>query len=531
MFQKYDLLGWTTLVVSFLLINVYCLNINLNADSSFPLRYISALFDSAPHLISVQPGSRIFPEWFYSAIVSIFTSHPLQWLRGVILINITVLLLSLYYFCRTLQYTATNAKLICSLILSLIPALNIFHHNVLVYFVFSPGIHGFYIAYIIFSFALTYQILTAKQTTFQMLFYFLIVSLCAFSNVAFLLAVLPSCVLLIIWLKAKSQIHWKPILSWSVITVIAIVASNILISAVDQLDSIILMSQSQPMFEVGIKPWLFENNRLYHQLNDRTVSGYSFEILLFSVITSLIILIKSLFRKAITNSVVVNLLFIPWLFVFLLAMWSINKGNVRWIPFLLLFSPFILLSNLNYLIHWIKFRYLSTLCWVFITAGVISFILFKKPNTPYIRYHQIIPILESLRSQNKINQFGLADYWVGNMAHDSDFELAPISSSGRPRFFATNLFKAWSWDGQKLQRKKMTFLVNVCGENMKCAFDEEKLSKTLGPFDEKINKPVGNKAYLIYIYKEGINLSAYYDYAESIIKQQAPTLYSNYLTQ
>jgi|GEM_PF-4979394 len=530
MSKKPDLLTAFILLASLVLLNVYCLNININTDSSFSLRYVLSLSDQAPDLLVVQPGNRLFPEWAYSFLIAQVTQDPLLWSRLMIAINTLLLAGTTCYFASTLGLKQRDAINATAMLLLITPATALLHHHYHIYFIHSPGIHGHYVPYILLAFALSLQLLnraTATTNPWHGLFYVLVLAACAGSNIAFVLAVVPSLMSVILWQSWKQETNLKKVSVWALLTFTGLALSWLWVALVAHLDAFSLKSLGSTWFNQSFIDWLSLDNRYLHQVADREISGYAAEIMVASLVSSVVVLVLHL-RKASSNSLtVVNLLYMSWVPVFLLAMWAVDKENIRHTPFLLLAAPAMLIINV---LSWWPNSWSRNLYWttiaVFLCATSATLIYFDD-SKPYIQNHRVMDLLKQLKNEGQINHHGLSDYWVANMAGTSPFTMAPIMPNGRPHGFANDLLDVWQWQDQQPSHKNMTFIVNKCSLSNQCALRVNAIKRHYGPWDQRFELVDNNKIFYVYVYSQGIDLKVFYQQMERLVKYHKPVIHQS----
>lgn len=499
--------------MTFVVINIFCLRINLNADTLFPFRYTNSIQSGAPFLLIVQPGSRIFPEWLYSFVAYNFTKEPLAWSRVVIAINITMLMVSLHYLFSKLGYKKNQRTLWLVVVMLIIPVFYLPHINVLIYFVFSPGIHGFYIPYMFLILGMSYQFIRDEPISKSMIaFMFILGVLLVFSNVNFVVMALAPISAISIFMIVVGGYGIKQCCQvvgfTSLITVTGIVMAKLL---PDLFDSIYLSENNIVFFKIGLLDWL-QNNSLFNDLKNRKISGYLLEATYLSIISSFwVVFIK---KQKFTPAYYLNAFFIFSVLVFFVVVWVLDKGVIRLMPQVILLSPFILVYNLisGYVAKQ-KSTLVLSLTLAYIIIGGVSTYIFYSENRPYIQHNFIHNQIKLLKKRNVIKGDGLANYWIAHTNYNPDTTILPVTYTLQPYLFASNAKLFWKFKSKEIPTKRLiSYVINdKRRKTKKWSISEKAIIKNFGMYDQIIDYQFKGRFYKLYIYSDGINTTKIYE--------------------
>ena len=511
---------WSVFALAIIILNIYCLRINLNADSLFPYRYIAALFSDNKNLIIIQPGSRIFPEWLYSALAYQLTTESMAWSRIVIFFNALLLGLSFLYLFKKLGFDQQKTLLFTVVGLLIIPIQNLLHLNVLIYFIFSPGLHGFFMPYLIFCLALFIGWHAQVKTSKLSVVVFIVISgLLIASNLNFMLALLIPLSILILILMAFKQMKPQLGLKLYIIILVSIVLGVLLAKALQLIPGLKFLQNHFNFFEVSFSDWL-KNNELMNKMRTRKIVGYIFEIFVISQLLSIYSIYHFVNRKQSGGDklVLLNIIHLIWPPLIIVALWVINKQSIRLMPYILIFSPLLLVINTVQVFK----KQLNTvyLLLLILLLSIISTYVFMDTNRPYIQHNNIDETLLGLQESNQIKGVGLSDYWISNAIFHKDLELLPIDTLGKALIFAMDAKAFWHQGEVNINNEKfIDFIVNRKKiKANKWVLNEKALNKMFGQWDNYIDKNIDNKSYRIYLYTNGIDKKSFYDNLNTQLK-------------
>lgn len=516
------LLYGLTLIMVLIVINVFCFRINLNADTLFPLRYITSIQSGDPFLLFVQPGSRVLPEWAYSYIAYYFVQGPIPWSRVVIGMNILVLVYSLHYLFTKFGFQLYQKALWIVVMVLIIPVLYLAHQNVLIYFVFSPGIHGFYIPYLFICLGIYYQFINQKPIPKQLIILMSVIgALLISSNLNFVIMAIMPIVAVSVNLRLIGTIDKKQLLQ--VTGYSALVTSlGLILSTIFKISfgSIYFSANDFELFEQDLFEWLKQNS-LFQEISNRKTSGYWLEISFLTIASSVWTLVYNKSQK-VTPAFMLNLFFLLSIPIFLTTAWILDKGIIRLMPQVILLSPFLLVFNLTsgYLgTKTKKFTYSFALC--FMLLATISTYVFYTESRPYIQHQFIHDKIQSLKSQNIIKGDGLSNYWIAHTNFSQTTKILPVSMYLRPNVFASDIQANWHYLNDRIKTPLMIdFVINDKRQSAKkWSINEKLLIKKMGKYSQSINYKFNKRLYKVYIYENGINSTGFYNALEDEISQ------------
>lgn len=515
---RFDRFNWLFLACCLILLNISLLAVNVNADNAFALRYTNIMWQGYPFSLLIQPGHRFFPELFYSHIGYAFTVDPILWSRIVLATNSLVLTCSIYYFVKTLGLSNINASITTGGILCSIPILNLLHPTLYHYYVFSHGIHGFLISYILIVLALFYRLLKEPLNMFQVISLILLCALCIISNISFLLAsVVPFGGYLVMIMLRKDVLDYRPLTQWLMIMCCSFVISYLLQIWLGGLSLFSFEEIKTKPIKEEVFLW-FQQSRMVEQLLDIKVSGYFLYVLVASVISSIITLTYHKRNSFLNGQFFVNSIFLSWIPLYLLAFWYLGAANIRHIPFILLFAGPVLVLNILNFIGFNMFLHKLKVAAVILLATVASILFFQTSYQPYVHYAELYDHLQELKNQKKIGYNGLSNYWVSGVSFNNGFNIQPITYSGEPLSFANDILASWDWTEDKKKERKYTFIVNVCTN--KCHYEQDKLVNYFGKYSEVDIFESGDKSYEIYIYPNGAQTQSYYQSLMNLVNKK-----------
>lgn len=503
---------WSVFASAIIILNIYCLRINLNADSLFPYRYIASLFSGTKNLIIIQPGSRIFPEWLYSAIAYQLTTDSMVWSRIVIFFNSLLLGLSFLYLFKKMGFDQQKTLLFTTVGLLIIPILNLLHLNVLIYFIFSPGLHGFFMPYLIFCLALFIGWYSqTKISKLSVTFFIVTCSLLIASNLNFMLAFLIPLAALILILIVFKQVKLQLGLKFYIIILASVVFGVLLAKVLPFIPGLKFLHNDFSFFNVRFSDWV-KNSELIHKIHTRKIVGYFFEIFVISQLLSVYCIYHFVKRKQNRSDklVLFNIIHLMWPPLLIFAFWAINKQSIRLMPYVLLFSPMLLVINtIQVFKKQLNSVYLLILV---LLLSIISAYAFWDVKRPYIQHKNIENTLLKLQESNQIQGAGLSDYWISNISFDKNLELLPIDKFGKALLFAVDAKQFWQKGVVNIKNEKnIDFIVNRKRiKANKWVLDEKGLIEMFGQWDDYIDKNIDNKIYRIYLYTNGVDKKLFY---------------------
>ena len=507
---------WSVVLLALALLNLYCLRINVNADSLFPFRYVRSLLEDPELFLVVQPAARFFPEWLYAWLAYLISPDPLIWSRIVIAINTSILALSLVYFFTVLGYQKKQVLSLTVAGLLLIPVLNLLHLNVLVYFVFSPGIHGTLISFLLVSAALVYGWITkGRINKVQALVFVLLNSALIASDViyvmAFSLPVLAVMMYLYLFKKQSARVSF----TISGLVVMSIAVGTVVLELLQGWD-IFLLQQGGGFSGLSVLAWL-QDNRLFEQMLDRDVAGFLLEVIAVSYLVSGVFVITRI-KRSLTGLEWFNVLHLTWLPILLCAMWYADKENLRLIPHLILLSPLVLICNVMY---WFKHKYSSqVLLWMTLALGGLVTFLNYDSKRPSVTHTSIYEYLNVLADQGKIGPYGLGDYWLSHSTYPGEIELWTITSQAKPYVFASNALNYWHYPNGEKQPRQFHFIVNRKNEGAKkWVLDVKALEDTFGRWQQTLGYQYRNKMYEIYVFDQPMETDLFYQSLERSLQK------------
>jgi len=500
------------ILLTLIIINLFCLRINLNADTLFPYRYIEIIQSGNPFLLFIQPGSRIFPEWLYSYIAYFFTQEPIPWSRFVIAINTLMLVSSLHFFFTKLEFHPFEKGFWIAFMVLILPVLYLVHQNVLIYFIFSPGVHGFYIPYMFFNLGAYFQFIN-KNVLSRLLIVLIFISnsILVSSNLNFVIMAIAPIIAISFCLTTLGTIKLKQFLQVTGFGVMIIIA-GLLIAAIfhNLFEQIHFTSNNFEYFKHDLVNW-FKQNDLLQDIHNRKTSGYWLEITYLTIISSLWSIFTNSTRK-LTPAIILNLFFLFGLFIFISVAWVIDKGSIRLMPQLILLSPFLLAFNIMSVFIASQKNHILFFSISFICVAALSTFTFYSSNRPYIQHQFIHDKVNELKTKNIIKADGFSNYWIAHTNYEKNINILPLSSNLTPYIFATDANKFWQFTQNKLKsQRSFDFIINDKRLNaQKWTFNESILINTLGQYDQVMNYQFKNRAYKIYIYNNEIKSNKLY---------------------
>ena len=507
---------WSVVLIALALLNAYCLRININADTLFPYRYIQSLMEDSEVFLVVQPAARFFPEWLYAWIAYLISTDPLVWSRIVIAINTSILALSLVFFFTVLGYQRKQSLALTVTGLLVIPVLNLLHLNVLIYFVFSPGIHGSLISFQLISIALVYRwVLHGSISNFQAIAFVILNSALVASDIIYVMAYSLPMLAVLIYLYLFKKQPARLLLPVTALIILSIVLGYGFLKFLQGWE-IFLLQQGGGFSGEPVLSWL-QDNRLFEQILDRGIAGFVLEIIAVSYLCSCVVLIKRL-KQRVNGLELMNVLHVFWLPILLAAMWYTGKENLRLIPYMILLSPLVLISNL---VYWLKQKYSSdVVLWTLMALAGLSTYVYYDTKRPTVTHQSIYEYLNILVAQQKIGSFGLADYWLSHSHHPGMVKLWTITPKGRPYVFASNAVDYWHHQNKQKQPREFGFIVNRKNKGAKkWVLDKPALENIFGQWQQTLGYEYANKMYEIYLFDQPIITDLFYDSLEQSLQK------------
>ncbi len=502
---------WLLFSLVLLILNSYCLRINLNADSLFPYRYAHALLEYQTSHLVVQPGMRIFPEWLYGLIGYMFTTDMILWSRVVILINTLILGLSLVFFFHTLNFERKQSLLYTSIMLLTVPILNLLHLNVLVYLVFSPGIHGFMIPYAIICLAILFRWLINKEVSVSSAAVFILIGgVVISSNINFIIMLLAPAAFVCVFILIKDRLQKVIVIKIFGVLACSLFAGLLLTQLIyNSLDQMIFLRNQFSFFQQSILDWM-SGNELFYEMTSLNRSGYFFYILIASSLLSCWFIFKQRYKK--TEPIYLLNVYVVSIFpIFMFVAWAVDKSLLRLMPHVIFFCQGLLFVNLGH--AFAKRINLNILILTVLMAGIVVTVKYYSDKSPYIQHHSIISFLDGLRANGEIKEDGLSDYWIGNALLNSNNTLLPIHYNGLPMLYAIDANAFWEKGGKE---RKIDHIVNTKTRSSdEWILNEKRIARTFGEWSSVKKYELKNRMYSVYIYPNGINTEAFYQSIES----------------
>jgi hypothetical protein len=422
-----------------------------DADTLFPYRYGLAIMSDKEWLLMVQPGSRIFPEWFYSAFILLLTQNVAQWSDWMLGVNAILLFFSLFYLINSLLRTnPTTAALLAALIMLIFPFIDLLSPSYLSYYLFMHGTHAFYLPYVFFVLGFFIKNLTGQVgSMIQPVAVVLLLSLLLASN-ALMVVVILLPLLSVLGLQVLQRNDVSRNLKQAALLVaamlVSVVWSKLLVSFPDQL---LFMANDFSYFSTQLIQWL-ESTKLISQLFDQEFASFWGYLFVLNLLISLFMLI--FFKQRCPSSVRLYLGFLLFsVLLFFLANWGTNKGHIRYMIFLILYVPitFVVITH-----QWLNFSNKTTPLAVtlfFISVAVLS-LGSQVPETERKKFkhglENIYTELEDIQKQYGLSENGLADYWFSQAFYHQHLNVLPISRGRQsdtllPVLWATNIKSFW----------------------------------------------------------------------------------------
>ncbi len=522
----YKLMLFGFLITTFVMLNIYCFGMYVDADTLFPYRYINALLSDTPSLLIVQPGSRIFIEWFYSWIVMMFTHQIERWSDGVLFINCALLFFGIGYFLKHLRlFDMSQIIYLLISVFAVIPVLGVLQNNYVHYYMFMHGTHAFLLPFVFVYFGFLMKHLNQDETNwFGGLLLLLILSLLVASNLLIVLMVVGPLICVLLWLLVTGFSDKQNIFSALGFLLISVVLGVLLLFSFEQLfPHISLMKNSYPILEQGWAQW-FTENRTFRHLSDRSRSGYIREVMLMAVMTAIFCLIY--FRKKPHQPFYLLVVFYLASFLgFFLVAWLTNKNHIRYIPHLMFLAPLVIFLAMKQLRVIKSFAPLAGLMF-------LSFllVLIFKGHSSYdekkrfkVGLSDINSELMNVKQQYALNGDGLSDYWFSHSFVDDSLLVLPMTKGVRKNVikavtWATDLNTYWQFEENHKIRRKFNFVINYKFlDKSRWVINEHVMQQNLGTYDEVVKFSKGIYDYQVYIYKKGVQSAALYMGLESYL--------------
>jgi len=525
--NKYKYLAIFLLSVIALILTLQ--GMSYSADTLFPFRYANLILSNEPYEIMVQPAPRFFPDVLYAALSIFISNNTLDQIKIVALINISILCTSVLYLFSILFKKSQLTFIYSGFFCLLVPLLYLLQFGSLRANLFATGVHGFAIPFQLFLIALSIKLIQDESMSkWGWLLYFLIGSICGINDSLFLVStILPVCfAYTIIWIVKKNNITNISNLMFllcNLFIVFVTLFSNKILN--NLFENMYFMSTTTEYFNTNFMTWLNGKAKVFLDqfFNLKKTQGASY-LVLISMLTSLICIVRIKKRDLDKTSITIlflNIINITWLPIALFSMWAIDKGLVRYIPYILLISPVIIIVNL--------YKFIQSYQNIVLILQLIIIFLFgfhfinehhkyhyKSPESPN-NYHQLMGKLSELKKHGIISENGLSDYWVAwSSTQEFGFNIISIDDTGNPFVFVSDALAYWNKENGVLKKKKFTFVISKSKKGKIWTIDEDELIKNYGNYNKVIPFNVKKKKFLIYVYSNGINSDYLYNGANQI---------------
>ncbi len=507
------------LVVTFILLNLYCFQMFVDADTLFPHRYLSALLSDHPSLLIIHPGPRMFPEWAYSWLVMSITTQVELWSDVMLFINCSMLTVGLWYCLKQIrQNDANQVGYLLIVALAVIPVLGLLHNNYLHYYIFMHGMHAFLLPYVFFCFGFCIKHLLQPQTSWVVgVLLLFVLTLLVVSNQLIILMLVGPIVGVLLWLLITGFADKKKLIYSIGCLLASTVLGLVLAFAFKQFSpTILLMQNNYTFFDQGLLSWL-SDNRTFNHLLDRQRSGYILEIILFAFALAVFSLIR--FRKKPHEPFYLMMLFFVVSFIgFIVVIWLTNKNHIRYMPHLIFLAPIIILSVFNKIKLIKSFAPIAALMFfsLLLTLGMDSEPSLNEKKQFKAGLSEINIELSNIKKQFVLKGDGLSDYWFSHSFINESFQVLPVTKGIQkdkinPVTWAINLNEYWLYENQLKVPRVFNFVVNYkFSDKPKWVINERVMLKSFGTYDEVVRFSKGIYDYQVYIYFEGVQATIFY---------------------